>query len=248
MSIGIYKIENLINGKVYIGQSIHIERRWMEHCQSSSHSLIGKAIQKYGKENFSFQILEETTDLNQLNELESNYIKKFNSIVPNGYNIVLIDNQQHHQFNKYTQEIFYQIINKIKYSSLSFQEIADEYDLDLSMIYYINRGDYHYLPNETYPLREVKDLSKKQHLCIDCGCEISKHSLRCPKCDHLRQRKVERPNRDELKYLIKNKPFTKIAEQFNVSDNTIRKWCKNENLPYKSSEIKKYSNDQWEKI
>ncbi|MBR2506815.1 MAG: GIY-YIG nuclease family protein [Bacilli bacterium] len=28
MSIGIYKIENLKNGKVYIGQSIHIERRW----------------------------------------------------------------------------------------------------------------------------------------------------------------------------------------------------------------------------
>ena len=41
MSIGIYKIENLINGKIYIGQSIHIERRWNEHCQTSSYSLIG---------------------------------------------------------------------------------------------------------------------------------------------------------------------------------------------------------------
>ena len=28
VSIGIYKIENLINGKIYIGQSIHIEKRW----------------------------------------------------------------------------------------------------------------------------------------------------------------------------------------------------------------------------
>lgn len=44
MSIGIYKIENLINGKKYIGQSIHIEKRWQEHCQVSSKSLIGKAI------------------------------------------------------------------------------------------------------------------------------------------------------------------------------------------------------------
>ena len=34
--IGIYKIENLINGKVYIGQSIHIERRWQEHCMDSA--------------------------------------------------------------------------------------------------------------------------------------------------------------------------------------------------------------------
>ena len=48
--IGIYKITNLINNKIYIGQSIHIERRWSEHCQPSAKSLIAKAIQKYGKE------------------------------------------------------------------------------------------------------------------------------------------------------------------------------------------------------
>ena len=52
--IGIYKIENLINHKVYIGQSIHIERRWKEHCANSTSSVISKAIKKYGKENFSF--------------------------------------------------------------------------------------------------------------------------------------------------------------------------------------------------
>jgi predicted GIY-YIG superfamily endonuclease len=44
MSIGIYKIENLINGKIYIGQSIHIEKRWQEHCKASSNSLIAKSI------------------------------------------------------------------------------------------------------------------------------------------------------------------------------------------------------------
>lgn len=62
MSMGIYKITNLFNGKVYIGQSIHIERRWKEHCFFSANSLIGKAIQKYGKQNFSFEILEEVQD------------------------------------------------------------------------------------------------------------------------------------------------------------------------------------------
>ena len=35
---------------------------------------------------------------------------------------------------------------------------------------------------------------------------------------------------------------------FNVSDNTIRKWCKNMDLPYKASEIKKYSDYEWELI
>ena len=120
MTIGIYKIENLINGKIYIGQSIHIEKRWQEHCRTSSNSLISKAIQIYGKENFSFQILEEVQDISILNTLEAKYIKKFNSLVPNGYNILIIDNEQHHQFNKYDYEIFTEIIDKIKNSSLSF--------------------------------------------------------------------------------------------------------------------------------
>ena len=62
MTIGIYKIENLVNHKVYIGQSIHIEKRWQEHCRPSADSAIAKAIRKYGKENFSFQILEECSE------------------------------------------------------------------------------------------------------------------------------------------------------------------------------------------
>jgi hypothetical protein len=47
----------------------------------------------------------------------------------------------------------FDIIEKIKNSDLSFREIALEYDLDLSMIYYLNRGDYHKILTETYPLR-----------------------------------------------------------------------------------------------
>jgi hypothetical protein len=41
----------------------------------------------------------------------------------------------------------------IKQCELTFEEISLKYDLDLSMIYYINRGDYHTLENEMYPLR-----------------------------------------------------------------------------------------------
>lgn len=248
MSIGIYKIENLINHKIYIGQSVHIEKRWQEHCQKSKKSLISQAISKYGKENFSFQILEEVNDITLLNDLESQYIQRFNSLAPNGYNIILIDNKQHHQFNNYNYEVFLEIIQMIKDSNLSFQQIADLFELDLSTIYYLNRGDYHKIPTETYPLREVKSPTKI-HRCLDCGCEIHRTAVRCIKCDHLKQRKIkDRPNRNELKSLIRSLSFVKIGQMFNVSDNTIRKWCKAENLPYKSSKIKLYTNEQWEKI
>ena len=64
--IGIYKITNKINGKVYIGQSINIERRWQQEkrCAFNESSPaytqhISKAFRKYGLENFSFEVLEE---------------------------------------------------------------------------------------------------------------------------------------------------------------------------------------------
>ena len=49
MSVGIYKIENLLNHKIYIGQSTRIERRWIEHCCPSAKSLIAKTIQHFRK-------------------------------------------------------------------------------------------------------------------------------------------------------------------------------------------------------
>lgn len=82
----IYLITNLINNKKYIGQTNDFYRRMRDHCNRTE-QLIDKKIHEYGKENFSFQILEETNDQNKLNELEKEYIKLYNSIIPNGYNI-----------------------------------------------------------------------------------------------------------------------------------------------------------------
>jgi group I intron endonuclease len=87
MSIGIYKIENLINHKVYIGQSIEIERRWQKHLGAKDDFVIHRALRKYGKENFSFQIIEEC-DLLDLNKKEEYWITYYNSLVPNGYNMI----------------------------------------------------------------------------------------------------------------------------------------------------------------
>ena len=61
--VGIYKITNLITGESYVGRSVHIEERWKEHfCKGygARHSArFQEAIDLYGKEGFSFQILEE---------------------------------------------------------------------------------------------------------------------------------------------------------------------------------------------
>ena len=84
--IGIYKITNKINGKIYIGQSNNIERRFKEHKRLGEKSRIpvDLAISKEGKENFSFEVLEEC-QIEQLNEKETYWIQYFNSI-EYGYN------------------------------------------------------------------------------------------------------------------------------------------------------------------
>lgn len=59
MSCGIYKITNLVNSKIYVGQSVDIERRFQKHLYANDDFIIHKAIKKYGRQNFSLQILEE---------------------------------------------------------------------------------------------------------------------------------------------------------------------------------------------
>ena len=86
--IGIYKITNQLNGHSYIGQSIHIEQRWEEHLyKSSGCSLLKYALYKYGKENFTFEVIEECTQF-KLNEREIYWIKYYDTF-NNGYNLTL---------------------------------------------------------------------------------------------------------------------------------------------------------------
>ncbi len=92
---------------------------------------------------------------------------------------------------------------------------------------------------------------KEKKYCINCGKQLSYDTIGdyCSKCIGLTRRKVsQRPSREELKQLIRNKPFTQIGNDFNVTDNSIRKWCDAYNLPRKKQEINSYSDEQWEKI
>lgn len=88
----------------------------------------------------------------------------------------------------------------------------------------------------------------KIYYCPSCGTQVTEKGNYCVPCSKLKQRTVERPSREELKTLIRTKPFTQIANMFGVSDNAIRKWCKFENLPSKKIDINNYSDEDWENI
>lgn len=84
--------------------------------------------------------------------------------------------------------------------------------------------------------------------CKICGKEKTRYGVLCVDCARLASRKAERPSREELKQLIRKKPFLQIGLLYNVTDNAIRKWCENENLPHTKKEINSYSDEEWEKI
>ena len=92
---GIYKFENKINHKIYIGQANNLLNRYKRHKNNindlSHQEVFYRALRKYGWDNFDYEILEEfpPEEYNQdnLNKLEIFYIQKYNSLNPNGYNM-----------------------------------------------------------------------------------------------------------------------------------------------------------------
>lgn len=86
--IGIYRFKNKITGQVYIGQSVQLEARYLEHKRDSQKSSkptkFYKAIQEYGWDNFEYSIIEECS-AEELNDREIYWVSYYDSY-HNGYN------------------------------------------------------------------------------------------------------------------------------------------------------------------
>jgi len=85
----IYKITNLINDKVYIGQTRRsLEIRWKRHKYDNKACVaLKRAIDKYGYSSFKVEKIDEAQTAESLNALEIYYIEKYACIAPKGYNL-----------------------------------------------------------------------------------------------------------------------------------------------------------------
>lgn len=82
----IYKIENKINGKIYIGQTKKdVSRRIATHIKNNKH-YVQKALNKYGLESFVISVIDEARTQESLDEKEKYWIKFYNCRAPKGYN------------------------------------------------------------------------------------------------------------------------------------------------------------------
>ena len=89
---GIYKLTNLVNGKIYVGKSVNLKRRLNQHKNNECETFIKNAIKKYGLVNFRISILEVFPSRNHLIDKmlldrEEIWIRIYNSTDRNiGYN------------------------------------------------------------------------------------------------------------------------------------------------------------------
>ncbi len=90
----IYKIRNIKNEKLYIGQTtIGHEKRFRNHINNALKynkngcPILEAAIRKHGADSFEIELLE-TCNIEELNDLEAYYIDAFDCVIPNGYNLM----------------------------------------------------------------------------------------------------------------------------------------------------------------
>lgn len=166
----IYIIRNRINNKVYIGQSVDASQRFISHCKKSSalnnNSLIDYAIQKYGANNFWFEIIESHVE--NYNEREKYWIQYYNSIDPNGYNIntggeeppVFYSTDHPNAAIKDKNEVL-EIKNELRNTTLSLSSIAQMHNISKRTVLRINQGLHYEELGESYPIRKMPNLNGK---------------------------------------------------------------------------------------
>lgn len=256
---GIYKITNKVNGKVYIGQSVHIKQRWKNHKKdafwekgSEYNYPLYRAMRKYGIENFSFEVLEQCQQ-SELNEKEIQYIAAYQSWGKNGYNQCEGGNSQAHN-QKLTETDVQKIILRLKSSFEPLSIIAQDFNVGLTTMYNINIGEAYYQENETYPIRPKlstilpSTLLRKNPTCIICGAKVNRYGNRCRACASaaLRNEHKEsfRENPILLAKLVKEKGFEAVGRDFNVTGKAISKWCNSFGIPTHRKELENWYNQQ----
>lgn len=159
----IYKYTNLINNKVYIGQTKQsLKNRHRHHLSTlNDGTYFHRAMLKYGIENFKMELIEDNIPFENLDEREKYWIKYYDSFYTTGKGYNLTEGGQWGSGTQIlTTKQAEEIQQKIIESNCSFVELAKIYNVSTSCISDINTGRSFYNINLKYPLRTGREHSE----------------------------------------------------------------------------------------
>lgn len=185
----IYLATNIVNDKVYVGlTSLPLGKRKTQHFSDAKYhsynSAFHKAIRKYGKENFKWEVIDKSETMEELNEKELYWISFYNSY-KYGYNLTLggggalgykytaEDKEKVSKANRgeksssaiITEEVAKNIVSLLINTQLSYSEISDKTKANMSIIKQINHGQswkhlYEEKPVSQNPFKRVIQIPK----------------------------------------------------------------------------------------
>ena len=180
---GIYCIENLVNDKKYIGQSVDIDKRWYEHrrtlrLKQHDNIYLQRAWDKYGEDNFRFYIIT-ICDSERLKDLEIHFITLFNT-TDNAYGYNMTNGGEGTSGYKHTEEIKKYISEIQTGRNLSEEHIGSIKNAWKQKI------DSGYKPKTEHLLEYNKNKEKKIDcydanngifICTFCGIQVASRDL-----------------------------------------------------------------------
>lgn len=199
--IGIYCFINKINGMKYIGQSKHISKRKLEHFRDDIklNTLFGKALIKFGREEFDFIILENCL-ISELNEKEKYWINYYDSY-KNGYNMTPGGSD---------------VIDYEKNRAIPIEKIKESWENNFCVKDIIRKfkcSSYQAIRNQLFLLGVTEEEIEKR----------GKEKKKKPK----HSKKVVQLN-TERKIIAKYSSIVEASEKTGISSQNIGKVCRNE--------------------
>ena len=106
---GVYSLTHIATGRVYVGQSIDIDRRWREHAKGQTGcGILTHAIAKHGWTEFKADVLELCSH-DELNAMEQKWVASLGAMHPAGFNLTTGGGQF-----KFTEEVKRRISERTK--------------------------------------------------------------------------------------------------------------------------------------
>ena len=179
----VYMHTNLINGKIYIGQTCQaLDRRWRMGKGYISSPHFYAAIEKYGWENFSHLILKDSLTAEEADYWEQFYIKIFKTQNPDkGYNILSGGNQKLKDYWSYEEHRQKQSQKRKQYLKTNPDELQKIFERTHTKEIHSKHSNFMKNQYNNSSLKIINEERKVAILCVETGEHFSSITEACKK-------------------------------------------------------------------